>query len=106
MKDLKLIDEAGVSEKDQRRHIRKRVLWAAQLETADGTFNCIVLNVSRSGAKLRFAKVVQTQEPVALLGDAFGKIPAEVVWQRGDKVGIRFAADPEQIAQMMASLAL
>ena len=99
--------ETGTAE--QRRHIRKRVLWAARLDTAEGPFNCVILNVSRSGAKLRLpaATTISSREPIQLVLEAFGELRAEIVWQRGDKMGIRFTTDPDQVAAIIgASLAL
>src|SRR5882757_4575039 len=52
VREPELSPEAG---EEQRRHIRKRVLWAAQLETSGKSCECFILNVSRSGAKLRLA---------------------------------------------------
>ena len=47
------VEQSETGSAEQRRHIRKRVLWAARLDTAEGSFSCVILNVSRSGAKLR-----------------------------------------------------
>ncbi|SRR5579862_2397698 len=99
--------ETGTAE--QRRHIRKRVLWAARLDTAEGSFNCVILNVSRSGAKLRLpaATTLSPQEPIELVFETFGELKGQIVWQRGDKMGIRFTTDPDQVAAIIgASLAL
>jgi hypothetical protein len=99
--------ETGTAE--QRRHIRKRVLWAARLDAAEGSFNCVILNVSRSGAKLRLpsATAIAQHQPVELVLETFGELQAEIVWQRGDKAGIKFTTDPDQVAAIIgASLSL
>ena len=87
--------------KEQRRHIRKHVLWAARLETRDGPFSCIILNVSRSGAKLRIVAPNLSRQPVKLVMDSFGTLTAEIVWQHADKMGIRFVAEPEEVAKIL-----
>jgi hypothetical protein len=87
--------------KEQRRHIRKHVLWAATLDTKDGPFSCIILNVSRSGAKLRIVAPTLSRQPIKLVMDSFGTLPAEIVWQHADKMGIRFSADPEEVAKIL-----
>jgi hypothetical protein len=87
--------------KEQRRHIRKHVLWAARLETKDGPFSCIILNVSRSGAKLRVVAPTLSRQPIKLVMDNFGTLPAEIIWQHADKMGIRFSAEPEQVAKIL-----
>ena|SRR5215469_8366438 len=87
--------------KEQRRHIRKHVLWAARLETKEGPFSCIILNVSRSGAKLRVTAPNLQHQPVKLVMETYGALTAEIVWQNADKMGIRFSADPDQVAKIL-----
>jgi PilZ domain len=99
--DETTIREPDRSEKEQRRHVRKRVLWAGKIATKDGSFDCVVLNVSRSGAKLRFTAPIGPQRTVDLSLGSFGTLNAEVVWQRADKMGIRFTADPDQVANII-----
>jgi hypothetical protein len=77
------------------------VLWAARLETKDGPYSCIILNVSRSGAKLRLTAPTMSRQPVKLVMESHGTLPAEIVWHRTDKMGIRFTADPEQVAKIL-----
>jgi hypothetical protein len=91
------------SGEEQRRHIRKRVLWAAQLETGGTSCECFILNVSRSGAKLRLAApmIIAPHQPVTLAMAQYGTLHGEAVWQRANKVGIRFNADPEQVAKIL-----
>jgi hypothetical protein len=99
--DADALNEPDRGEKEQRRHIRKRVLWAAKLETQDGVFDCIVLNVSRSGAKLRLKSPIAPQTTAELVLGSFGKLAAEIVWQRSDKMGIRFRTPPEEVATII-----
>lgn len=99
--DADAVREPDLGEKEQRRHVRKRVLWAATLETTDGTFDCIVLNVSRSGAKLRLKAPIAAQATIELVLGTFGKLKADVIWQRADKMGIRFCAKPEEVAKII-----
>jgi hypothetical protein len=101
MERIDRIPDEEARAKEQRRHIRKHVLWAARLESKDGPFSCIILNVSRSGAKLRIVAPTLSQQSVKLVMDSFGTLPAEIVWQHADKMGIRFTADPEQVAKIL-----
>ena len=105
MSRIEQVQEPEQGSQEQRRHIRKRVLWAAKLETESGSFGCIILNVSRSGAKLRLTAPVSVtpQQRVELAFETFGTLSADVVWQRGEKVGIRFTADPAKIASIIGS---
>jgi PilZ domain len=100
--DSDAVAEPGRGEKEQRRHVRKRVLWTAKLETKDGeSFECIVLNVSRSGAQLRLKAPIAPQTEIAVALGSLGALKADVVWQRGDKMGIRFCAAPEEVAKII-----
>lgn len=99
--DETTIGEPDRSEREQRKHVRKRVLWTGKIGTEDGIFDCVVLNVSRSGAKLHVAAPVGPQRTVDLSRGSFGTLNAEVVWQRGDKMGIRFTAEPDQVANII-----
>jgi hypothetical protein len=92
---------AEASGKEQRRHIRKHVLWTARLETGNGSLDCIILNISRSGAKLRLTAPSLLLQPVKLIMESYGTLPAEIVWQNVDNVGIRFNADPEAVAKIL-----
>jgi hypothetical protein len=99
--DAEAVTEPQRGEQEQRRHVRKRVLWAATLETPDGAFECIVLNVSRSGAQLRFKSPIGPQTDATLSLGSLGTLTVDVVWQRSDKMGVRFRAAPEEIAQII-----
>lgn len=85
---------------EQRRHVRTRVLWMATLDTKEGPLACIVLDVSRAGAKLQFSAPVLPvllRQPVELTIEPLGALSAEVMWQLGDRVGIQFTGDATEI---------
>lgn len=86
---------------EQRRHVRKNVLWAAKLETMDGSFDCIALNVSRGGAKLRLASPMVPQTAGDLTLGSHGRFAAQIIWQRLDRIGVRFCAAPEEVARII-----
>jgi hypothetical protein len=93
--------EAGASER--RRHKRKPVLWAARVEFPGGATECIILDLSLGGAKLRGAAPVTAKQHVTLVIDRFGALQAEVVWARSGHMGLRFTDTPEQIAHILGS---
>ena len=86
---------------EQRRHVRKHVLWAAKLETLDGSIDCIALNVSRGGAGLRLASPMAPQTAGDLTLGSRGRFAARIVWQRSDRMGIRFCAPPDEVASLI-----
>ena len=88
---------------EQRRHVRQRVLWAARLDTVDGSFNCIVLDVSKEGAKLQLAAPIPvgTRQQVELVIEPMGRLKAEVIWQVSERMGLRFISDHQQVARVI-----
>ncbi|HZT51090.1 MAG TPA: PilZ domain-containing protein [Stellaceae bacterium] len=91
----------GASPADRRQHKRKPVLWAARIETQDGPSDCIILDLSLGGAKLRSAAEVAAQDMITLVIDRFGALNAEVMWARSGKMGVRFVDAPDQIAHII-----
>jgi hypothetical protein len=82
---------AALRGSERRRHARRSGLWAAQLETAQGARrNCLVLDVSQSGAKLRTEQTAPPGELVTLIGDRFGTRRGRVVWAGNHRLGISF----------------
>jgi hypothetical protein len=92
-------DDAGREE--LRKFKRKPVLWGAKLETEAGSFDCIALDLSLGGAKLRLSATITLEQPVQLAIGRLGKLNAEVVWQQPGLIGVRFTDDPERIARIL-----
>ena len=77
---------------------RKAVIWGAKIETEDGAFDCIMLDLSLGGARLRCDHAFTLLKPATLRLDKFGKFPAEVVWTTGNEVGLRFTEKADDVA--------
>jgi hypothetical protein len=86
---------------EKRRYKRKPVLWGAKLETASGRHECITLDLSLGGAKLRVYTKLAPEEQVTLVFDRFGALKAEVAWVDGGTVGIRFTEDPHRVGHAL-----
>lgn len=93
----------GATPADRRQHKRKPVLWAARIETREGPCDCIILDLSLGGAKLRSAAPVAAQQTVTLVIDRFGALHAEVIWARSGRMGLRFVDAPDQIAHILGA---
>jgi hypothetical protein len=90
---------------ERRQHTRIGILWMATLRSATGFIECIVLDISRGGAKLAFngpASLPAT--PVALVLEGVGTFRAVAAWQRQTFAGIRFLDPPDEIARAFADL--
>ena len=88
---------------EQRRHVRQRVLWAARLDTVEGSFNCIILDVSKEGAKLQLAAPIPVLPGyhAELVIEPMGRLKAEVIWQIAERMGLRFLSDHQQVARVI-----
>jgi len=88
---------------ERRQHKRKPVLWSARLESDAGASECIILDLSLGGAKLRGSLDVKTHDHVTLVIDRFGTIRAEVVWARMGYVGLHFTDSQDQISHILGT---
>ncbi len=85
--------------KEFRRFRRKSVILASSLETARGTVQCVALDLSLGGARVRVQEKLETQDQVTLILAKFGRFPAQVVWRNAPEAGLQFADPPEEVAQ-------
>ena len=80
--------------------------------TVSGTIvaDCVILDISAGGAKVKFDKPLGDAEGVNLsLGQrlkiaAAIDFPVEVVWQDGSVAGLRFLNDPYEVAGALEEL--
>jgi hypothetical protein len=89
---------------ERRGRPRRHVLWRGVLQTVDGPFPCLVLNVSLGGAKLAVRTEIEPDRDVTLMLGALGVFPAIVVWTEGGAVGIRFVDDQPELARRLSGL--
>lgn len=78
---------------------RKAVIWGAKLETGQGLLDCIMLDLSLGGARLRCDCQLELGKPATLMLDKFGAFPAEVVWATASEVGVQFNEAPAKVAE-------
>lgn len=82
-----------------RQHPRSAVFWSGALQAGRDSIDCIVLNMSPGGAKVKlFRRFVGDGSPVVLHVDRLGGYASDVVWSEGDAVGLRFLKDPKEVA--------
>ncbi|HZT52000.1 MAG TPA: PilZ domain-containing protein [Stellaceae bacterium] len=86
------------SPQERRRHARAGVMLMASLRSATGIFDCMVLDISRGGAKLMLTEPHELSPAVTLVLQGFGSFRAQQVWRHGEVVGIRFVDAPDAIA--------
>jgi hypothetical protein len=92
-----------------RQHERQAVALGAELRHGGGALACEIADISIGGARVRIGG--QPGVPpavgagVSLSVDPFGELAGTLVWMRGEFLGLRFAGDPEAIAELLAALA-
>jgi hypothetical protein len=70
---------------------RKTVLMSGAIEFAGSTINCLVRNISISGAALDVASTLDIPERLNLVFKADGtNIPCHVIWRQGEQIGVAF----------------
>ena len=97
---------APISEEEAavlRRTIRKRVLWAAKLAHGAKRYDCVVVDLSLGGARIYLAQPIGQGDLVTLTLDRMGALRAEVVWQEGHSIGLRFVDEPAKITQIIGA---
>lgn len=78
---------------DDRRASRRQLLWSGVLQSARGPVQCLVIDISRGGARLSVgaAAAIALGQAVTLLVSGMGLFRGTVVWTEPGTVGISFA---------------
>jgi hypothetical protein len=95
----------AVRTREQRKWRRKAVLNSAKILYRNRTcvMQCLVLNVSEGGAKLRPADMASCPDQFTLQLDDSRARDCEVVWRKSPFLGIRFIA-PWRVSNGLADL--
>ena len=89
-----------------RRTKRMAIHWPTTLLDGDRRCPCIIVDVSRSGARIQLTEPVAARAHITLLDDRVGSLEATVKWCRGDMCGVEFLQPaPEVAAKLRAVLA-
>ena len=91
MTEAPLTDDAALI--TERRHARRhRVLMGARIIFRDGLWSMAghILNVSDTGAMLRPAHIAVCSEKFSLKPPADSPQKCEVVWRKGEILGVRY----------------
>lgn len=91
--------------KDRRLYPRKHLLWAGRLASGGNEEDCVVLDISASGAMLRLRDADPRPANVAVSNVRLGRFFGRIIWQQGDVAGLSFSARPQQVARAAAQAA-
>jgi hypothetical protein len=75
---------------DDREDRRRQLLWSGILQTARGPVHCVVIDISRGGARLSAAAAVKIGQSVTLLVAGLGMYRGTVVWVQDGTIGLKF----------------
>ena len=90
---------------NRRRYRRKPVIWSAKIDTPYGTLDCVTLEVSVGGCKLRLLQPVEDAvNDVSLLLEKFGSFHARIAWRRAPEIGLQFESAPAEIADRFGGI--
>jgi PilZ domain len=88
-RSLRIVDYQSIME--TRASPRKTVLMSGAIEFAGSTKNCLIQNMSISGAALDVTDPLDIPERFDLVFRADGtRIPCHVIWRQEDRIGVAF----------------
>jgi hypothetical protein len=103
-------------ESSRREAARQAVLKGTKIVTANSVIDCVVLDVSRLGARVRLSAMMVLPNQVTLCFRGGAAFKAERRWARAQEVGLAFigpaaltertAAEAVELAQALARLSL
>ncbi len=93
--------DAGKQPSEVRRFERTTVLWSGQLIYREQIVACLIVNISSGGAMVRSEDPAFYATSVVLRNAHIGELAAEVVWRQNDELGLKFADDPETVAEII-----
>lgn len=91
--------------KDRRSHARSHVILNGRLHGGTAEQDCVLLDLSASGAMVRLSDPVPSPADVALATAQFGELRGRVVWQMHNVIGLRFAERPQKVARIVRAAA-
>ncbi len=83
--------------KGAREVTRVQVLWSGTLRSRETSHDCQIVNVSLSGVKVHVSNPPDVVSAVTLMIDRFGDFQCEIIWRKGDVMGLKFLADVQTI---------
>ena len=88
---------------DRRGHRRRAVLLQGRLFRGPQRFDCLVSDLSATGAKLKVTGPVEAEHIATLEIGRCGMVPGTVVWRDGDRLGFRFFEPPQRVAELIGT---
>jgi hypothetical protein len=94
------MEDAGT---DKRRHQRHPVLFSGTLHQDDMSTDCIIKDISASGARIVTERPVARDRDFILDIDRAGLFSSRLVWREDNRLGMMFLHDPDSVAQRIGA---
>ncbi len=94
-------DDAGRGEPERRRAPRWNVCWSASISGDEHGLQCLILNLSRGGAKIGYPAPLRVGSAVTLQIRDHAPCQAVVAWWRGYFMGLQFKNLAAQAAEAL-----
>jgi PilZ domain len=98
-------DATSTCWKDRRSYARRHVILNGRLRGGIEEQDCVLLDLSASGAMVRLSDPAPSPAHVAVTTEHFGELRGRVIWQVHNAIGLRFADRPQQIARVVQAAA-
>jgi hypothetical protein len=99
-----MTQQAQPKPEDRRRNDRFTVLWSATMISNHLEFECVIVNVSITGAMLRVEDTTGAVKTLVLRSSRFTDLPAKVAWRRGKEIGIEFTGNTPEVERIIGEL--
>ena len=95
-----MCNEKSVDDDDAERRIvdRRQVAMPASLAGETGVVDCVVQNLSTTGAKVAVAEPFHCANTITLTIHRFGSLHGNVIWRYNGKIGISFLSECPELA--------
>ena len=88
----------------ERKASRETILAKTEIRIDGHWHNCRIINISTGGAKLRFDQHTDIGLTEFLKIGTHGHFKTTVVWRHRDEIGVDFACDDSQMAEVIKGL--
>ena len=88
---------------ERRRHERSPLLYSGSLFDGGQMVDCVIKDISASGARLMVERRIAEQEKFILDIDGVGLFASKIIWQSEDHAGIEFLDDPSTVKSWISA---
>jgi hypothetical protein len=95
--------EGHSSHADKRRHRRMPVLFSGTVHQDSASFDCIIKDISASGAQLITERPLARDRDFILDIDRAGLFTSRLIWREDNRIGMMFLHEPNSVAERIGS---